>query len=129
MLEKLTRILLALVTAFVFTGQMEAAAEHCARLAEQAALEAPAQASDCHETQKAVAAAHHGMAHGDPGHPAGEPSPETPDSCECVAALKLCMDFVGSTASARVAPYAWLVAGEASFASSQPDPDLRPPRA
>lgn len=41
--SRLTRILLALVTAFVFTGQMEAAAEHCARLAHEAAS---AQASE-----------------------------------------------------------------------------------
>jgi hypothetical protein len=134
MLEKLTRILLALVTAFVFTGQMEAAAEHCARLAEQAATLEPSPASDCHETQKAVAVVHHGAASnhvslGDMTHHTGKTSPDAPDSCECIAALKLCMDFVGSTASARVAPYAWLVAGEGSFASSQPDPDLRPPRA
>ena len=39
MLSKLTRILLAICTAFVFTGQMEAAAQHCARLALAAAEE------------------------------------------------------------------------------------------
>jgi len=33
---------MALVTAFVFTGQMEAAAQHCAKLAEGAAIKTTA---------------------------------------------------------------------------------------
>ena len=38
MLNRLSRTLLALVTAFVFSGQMEAAAEHCARLAHETGI-------------------------------------------------------------------------------------------
>jgi len=132
MLNRLTRILLALVTAFVFTGQMEAAAQHCARLAEQAAA-AIDDAPPCHATQEA-AASHHGMdldAAPDTaaGHHGGKSAPDAPDTCACIAALKICMEFVGSAASTRVEPYAWLTSPDADVHSSQPDPDLRPPRA
>lgn len=127
MLNRLTRTLLALVTAIVFTGQMEAAAEHCARLAEQAAAAADA-APPCHETLEA-AAVHHGA--GDAGMTlhGGRSTADAPDTCECIAALKICVEFEGSSASTRVAPYAWLTPADARFHSSQPDPDLRPPRA
>lgn len=126
MLNKLSRILLALVTAFVFIGQMEAAAQHCARLA--ATAEAVATTDDappCHETQQAATTSHHGGM----VHDADASHDKAPDSCECIAALTTCADFAGSGASALVAPYAWLTAGEAGFASAKPDPDLRPPRA
>jgi hypothetical protein len=126
MLSKLTRILLALVTAFVFTGQMEAAAQHCARLAQEAAAAPADDAPPCHETADA-AASHHGEQPAPTHHTGGDAA--APDVCQCIAALKICVDLEGSTASSHVEPYAWLAPGEARFVSATPDPDLRPPRA
>jgi len=129
MLSKLTRILLALVTAFVFNGQMEAAAQHCARLAQEAAVEqASAPAPECHEPAPAMA---HGGHHTAPSHhqPDHAPDSHTADHCECVAALNGFTNIAGTLASNHVAPYAWLPPEVASFVSSRPDPDLRPPRA
>jgi len=82
MLSRLSRILLALVTAFVFTGQVEAAAEHCARLAEQAAIVAAAEAAEaapCHETGAAFTTAHGNHATAPGGH---ADHSKTPDRCE-----------------------------------------------
>jgi len=39
MLSAFSRIMLALAMAFVFTGQMEAAAAHCAKLAQDEVVE------------------------------------------------------------------------------------------
>jgi type II secretory pathway pseudopilin PulG len=129
MLSKLTRILLALVTAFVFTGQMEAAAQHCARLAQEAAIEqASDAAADCHEpAPPAVHGAHH-AAPSSP-QPAHDPATHSADHCECVAALNGFTNIAGCLASNHAAPYAWLPPEGVSFDSSRPDPDLRPPRA
>lgn len=129
MLAKLTRILLAFCTAFVFTGQMEAAAEHCARLAlaaEHATHEtAPkhhasqhAETPPCHETAPAAEAAHHSTHTKAPA-----------DHCECIAALKMCAQLPAAFASHAITPYAWLVAAAPYFASNEPAPDWRPPRA
>lgn len=68
MLSAFSRIMLALAMAFVFTGQMEAAAAHCAKLAQDEVVE-------------------------------------------------------------PIAPYGWLLPEAASFASIDPAPGLRPPRA
>lgn len=131
MLSMLTRILLALVTAFVFTGQMEAAAQHCARLAEAAAAAeaapvAEAETPPCHETGEAAAMAHDTQPH----HPAPHADHSSaPDTCECIAALKVCVGVAGAGTSTLAEPYAWLAESEARIASSEPDPDLRPPRA
>jgi hypothetical protein len=133
MLSKLTRILLALVTAFVFTGQMEAAAAHCARLAHEAAAIVPTDdaAAPCHETAAAMASAHGQTTGSETSHhqPAHDPVSPGPDHCDCVAALNGFTKISGVLASGQVAPYVWLAPEAASFASSQPDPDLRPPRA
>lgn len=130
MFSRLTRILLALVTAFVFTGQMEAAAQHCARLAQAAAIVAAADpnASPCHEANAAAAIPHMAMNH---DHGMQNPSDTTkaPPHCECIAALTGWVDLAGATTSTHVEAYAWLAPREASFASAKPDPDLRPPRA
>lgn len=126
MFSRLTRILLALVTAFVFTGQMEAAARHCAKLAEQAAHAEPAAdaAPACHDANGTMASMTDpvAMTH----HPAHSQKIER---CECIAALTGCIDLAPTTASQRAEPYAWLLPETATFASSEPDPDLRPPRA
>jgi hypothetical protein len=127
MLSNLTRILLAICTAFVFTGQMEAAAEHCARLALAAEHEAAAQhhavnadTPSCHDGQPAAEtkAAHHSTHTKAPA-----------DHCECIAALKMCADIPAAFASHNIEPYAWLTAANAAFASTRPAPDWRPPRA
>lgn len=128
MLTRLSRILLALVTAFVFTGQMEAAAEHCARLAHAAAQAVEAPDAGCHETAQAAAASHGRMTHhGDAADMTQ--APQAPDHCECIAALHGWTSVSGPLASTLAAPYAWLTPAAMRFASSEPDPDLRPPRA
>lgn len=130
MLNRLSRILLALLTAFVFSGQMEAAAEHCARLAHEAAMAAePAdEAAACHENASVAATSHEQPAHhGKVAHHTGKT--HAPDHCECVAALNGWTAFTGPQASTMVAPYAWLAPTAVEFSSSEPDPDLRPPRA
>ena len=123
MLSKLTRILLAICTAFVFTGQMEAAAEHCARLALAAEHAAVAQqhhadTPPCHDSQPAATKAHH-AAH----------TKQPADHCECIAALKTCATLAATTTSQRIEPYAWIAAPAVAFHSTEPAPDWRPPRA
>lgn len=128
MLSQLTRILLALVTAFVFTGQMKAAAEHCARLAHEAtqAAEPAADVLPCHETAAAVVETHHSAPH----HvPADDTSAPAQDHCQCVAALSGYAHIPFALANSMVAPYVWVAPEAARFASSRPDPDFRPPRA
>ena len=124
MFSAFTRILLALSMAFVFTGQMEAAASHCAKLAQDAATQAelePASEPDCHGMADAA------LTH----HPAPQQTTDTsaPDHCECIAALKVCANPVSLPGSSRIAPYAWLLPEAATFASIDPAPGLRPPRA
>ena len=97
MLSRLTRIVLALVTAIVFTGQMEAAAQHCAQLAQTAATEAATivaaaenEASPCHGSNAAVTHRHAAMSHqhGAPDHSGHGPNhTKAPSHCECIAAL------------------------------------------
>jgi len=127
MLNQLSRILLALVTAFVFSGQMEAA-EHCARLAQEAgtAAEAAGEAPPCHETAAAVVETHHQARH---HAPADDATPPAQDHCQCIAALSGFTHISGALASSWVVPYVWLSLEPAPFASSRPDPDFRPPRA
>lgn len=140
MISRLTRILMALVTAFVFTGQMEAAAQHCAKLAQAAAIETAAivataetdAAPPCHETTAAAAHVHAAMNHDHipPDHSGhGANHSKAPPHCECIAALNGWIDFNGATTSTLVEAYAWLTPAETGFASALPDPDLRPPRA
>ena len=129
MLSRLTRIMLALVTAFVFTGQIEAAAQHCARLAEQAAFAAVVEteeAAPCHETQAAVVAAHGDH---DTAPDLHAKHSKSPDRCECIAALTGCADLEAAAATTKIEPYAWLLPARAAFASTKPEPDWRPPRA
>lgn len=133
MLAKLTRTLLAFVMAtvmaFVFTGQMEAAAEHCARLSQEAAAAAEAvpkpNNADCHDAQGAM---HHG--------PEAPPTPahhETGDQrgdshCECVAALKVCGVAASASGSTLMEPYGWSSPVPHVMASRETTPDWRPPR-
>lgn len=122
MLRQLTRVLMAVAVAFVFTGQVEAAAAHCARLAalSEVTLEAmPAMESEpCHEHKAADAASK----------PAGKKTPDR-SRCECVAVLTACASPVAAEASTRLEAYAWASPEAVTFASFDPAPDLRPPRA
>jgi hypothetical protein len=116
MIERLARILLAFAVAFVFTGRMEAAAQHCAQLAQaEAAVVEAAKAAPCHED----------------AHPAApEPSPHdvATEKCECIAVLVTCVATPAATASSLMAPYAWMRPEAVTFASVEPAPDRRPPR-
>jgi hypothetical protein len=135
MTERLIRPILswalAFVMAFVFAGRMEAAAAHCARLAQEglvapktAAIEAPrAEATPCHgghemgleaPAKAASKAQHHG---------------KTGERCDCVGVLKAFAEVGAAVRSAHIEPYEWARPEAASFASIEPQPDLRPPRA
>jgi len=127
MISAFTRIMLALAMAFTFASQMEAAAAHCARLAQAdaVAVEAPAGEADCHGMATDAASPAH--------HQAPTPSPDdqsTPsDHCDCIGALKTCASPAALPGSTSIAPYAWLLPKAASFESIEPAPGLRPPRA
>lgn len=128
MIQRLIRIGLALAVAFVFTGRMEAAAAHCARLvAEEQAAEAQ------HGAQPETAPCH-GMDEASPAAP--EPAPHHPahhdpaqSQCECIAVLVGFTAFASPVASASIEPYDWMLPQAAVFASVEPSPGLRPPRA
>jgi hypothetical protein len=123
MIERLIRIGLALAIAFVFTGRMEAATAHCARLAaeEKAVAEPQQDAMPCHSADKSTPAAeqvsHHPASH--------DPAPST---CECVAVLVGLTTYAPLVASASMEPYEWMRPQAAAFASVEPSPGLRPPR-
>ena len=117
MIERLARILLAFAVAFVFTGRMEAAAQHCAKLTQaEAAVAGTAETASCHGEEHTAAPqpSHH--------------SPET-GHCECIAVLMACAVAPVATASTLMAPYAWMRPGAALLASIEPAPNWRPPRA
>jgi hypothetical protein len=126
MIERLIRLSLAFVVAFVFAGRMEAAAAHCARLAQaEAAIEAPTagQGSPCHGEEMATetpAPQHHDKpAHHD----------KSGDRCECVGVLKGNAGVAAATGSSHIEPYEWARPEAVVFASIEPSPALRPPRA
>ena len=127
MIERLTRFGLALAVAFVFTGRMEAAAAHCARLvAEEHIVAGPQQdaqheATPCHGMEDAPAA---------PDQASHHPAPHNPSQsqCECVAVLAGFASPGPAVASAHIEPYEWMRPQAATFASVEPAPALRPPR-
>ena len=127
MISAFTRIMLALAMAFVFAGQMEAAAAHCARLAQAdvAAVEPPAETLDCHGMAEDAAAPGH---HQTPHHAPDDQSAPA-DHCDCIGALKVCAAPAVMPGSTSIAPYAWQAPEAISFASIEPAPALRPPRA
>jgi hypothetical protein len=132
MLAKLTRIVLAFVTALAFSAQLQSASAHCARLAmaaQAAAVAAPAAAEtetpDCHGMAEAGAPAEQPAPH----HPAPADHTQPVDHCECLAALKVFVDVPMAQASQHIEPYAWALPGSALFASVEPAPALKPPRA
>src|SRR5262249_27937080 len=117
-----------LAVAFVFTGRMEAATAHCARVVaeEQAAAEpqhgAQPEAMSCHDMDEAAPApeqTHHQPAKHNPAK----------NQCECVAVLAGFTTFAPSISSTHIEPYEWVRPEAAVFASVEPSPGLRPPRA
>ena len=130
MIERLIRLGLALAVAFVFTGRMEAATAHCARLAaaEQATVEpahhARTEATPCHGMGE-VTATEHGSHHPAKHDPAKHDPAQ--NQCECIAVLAGFTSFAPSITSAHIEPYEWLRPKAAAFASVEPSPGLRPP--
>ena len=130
MIERLIRICLALAVAFVFTGRMEAATAHCARLvAEEQAVVAPphhaqAEAAPCHGRGEAAPASEE-ASHPAKHHPVHHNPAQS--QCECIAALAGFTSFAPSVKSAHIEPYEWLRPEAAAFASVEPSPGLRPP--
>jgi hypothetical protein len=133
MTERLIRIALAFVVAFVFAGRMEAAAAHCARLAQEAIAapkaaqtEAPkAEETPCHgghemglKAEAPAKAASKTQHHGKSG-----------KRCDCVGVLKALAEVGAAVRSAHIEPYEWARPEAALFASIEPMPDWRPPRA
>ena len=124
MIERLIRIGMALAVAFVFTGRMEAATAHCARLAaEEHAVSEPSQdAMPCHGMGEARTA---------PEKASHQPDPRDPvqNKCECIAVLAGFASFAPAVTSAHIEPYEWMLPPATTFASVDPSPGLRPPRA
>ncbi len=119
MFGRFIRIMLAIATAFVLTAQVEAAAQHCARLAHATVEPVKADTPPCHTMQKADTATDHPAPHKQPAQ----------ERCECIAVLSECSPVVTAGGSSRMEPYAWMEAGAETFASTDPSPALRPPRA
>jgi hypothetical protein len=128
MIERLIRLGLALAVAFVFTGRMEAATAHCARLiAEEQAVAEPRHdiqhlATPCHGMEDASATAPEPAPH----HPA--PHDPAQSQCECIAVLVGFAPFASPVASASIEPYEWMRPEATVFASIDSSPGLRPPR-
>lgn len=123
MLGRFIRIMLAIATAFVFTAQVEAGAQHCARLAhaaEAAGQPVKVETPSCHEMGMAAKPTSH--------HPAPHKQPAQ-DRCECIAVLTECAPVVTAAGSALIEPYAWAKPVTEAFASTEPAPALRPPQA
>lgn len=127
MIERLIRVGLALAVAFVFTGRMEAATAHCARIVaeEQAVAEPLHDAQDdgmpCHGMSEAALAPEQASHHPAPHNPAQSP-------CECIAVLAGFTTLTPSIATAHIEPYEWMRPQAVTFASVEPSPGLRPPR-
>ena len=132
MSRRLFHFLLAVAVAFVFTGRMEAAANHCRNLAE--AMRMSADLSDM-AAMPGMAACHGveptGAEHTDAGHTGGErkvPGPAS-EPCDCLALLMADCPVIGAAqASARIEPFRWDRTGPDTFASLERVPEAPPPR-
>ena len=118
MFERLIRIAFAFAVAFVFAGRMEAAAQHCARLALE--TKTAAETMSCHHggdemAQKTESPVKHHDRSG--------------EHCDCVGVLKGFSEVGSAVQSAHIEPYEWARPEAAAFASIEPSPALRPPRA
>jgi hypothetical protein len=118
---RLIRILFACAIAVVVTVRMEAAAEHCRKLtaAAETAIPVPAaEAAPCHGAHDAPAP-----------QPAHHPDGNSPERCECLAVLAGFVAYGPAISSAGIEPYAWARPLAVGFASIEPAPDWRPPKA
>jgi len=120
-MNRLARMILALAVAFVVTARTEAAAEHCRRLAAIAEATTPIsnpEAAPCHGANEAAPAktAHH-------------PDQGPQDTCDCMAVLTGYACVAPAIISAHIEPYDWARPSAVAFASIEPAPDLRPPKA
>lgn len=129
MLERVVRIMLAIATAIVISAQVEAAAQHCARLAHETVEPVKAKTSSCHDTVAAAMEARQAGAADKGAHHQAPHKQSAPDRCECIAVLSACPSVVTPAGSSRIEPYAWAEPGAEGFATTEPAPALRPPRA
>ena len=133
-MRRLFHFLLAVAVAFVFTGRMDTAANHCRGVAEAMGMSAdlsdlaamPGMA-DCHGAEH-VGAEHVGAEHTNAGGAHKGPGPAS-EPCDCLALLIADCPVIGATtASARIDPFVWGRAGPETFASLEPVPEAPPPR-
>ncbi len=118
MSNRLFRFFLAVSIALVFTGRMEAAANHCRSIA--AAME------------MADASAGDEMAGMTGCHDAGAPATHDPANqpCECLVLLMAdCPALDGPTGTTRIAAFRWDQPVDARLASLERAPVTPPPRA
>jgi hypothetical protein len=120
-MNRLARVLFALVVAFVVVTRTEAAAEHCRQLAETGIPAAAPSASD--------APCHGAHAKAEPERPAHHQDQPDQERCECLAVLTGYAAAAPAVSCAHIEPYAWQRPRSAEFASIDPSPDFRPPRA
>lgn len=119
MSSRLFRIFLAVSIALVFTGRMEAAANHCRSIA--AAMEM-ADAPASHMAGMDMSGCH------DAGAPA--PHDHSNQPCECLALLMGdCPELAGPAGAARIVAFRWERPAEARLASLERAPVTPPPRA
>ena len=129
MLERVVRIMLAVATAIVLSAQVEAAAQHCARLAHATVEPVKAKTPSCHDTLAADTETRDAGAADMGAHHQAPHKQSAPDRCECIAVLSACPSVVTPAGSSRIEPYAWAEPGAEAFATTEPAPALRPPRA
>jgi hypothetical protein len=110
------------MVAFVFAGRVEAATQHCVRLAHAASALSGNAAEPCHMMGMVVAApagAHHTSSqHG-----------QAMAACECIAFAKSVSTPAPMLASSRIAAFAWERPEAESLASLDLAPDGPPPKA
>lgn len=122
------RIFLALCVAFVFTGRMEAAASHCAKLAAESMADAQP-AEPCHDaagqdTGSQDMAGHH-MAKPEPSRSMGDPA----GPCECIAMIKAFSELPAIQLAKHEVPFRWQAPVAVAFVSVVADVEGPPPRA
>jgi hypothetical protein len=116
---RLLRLALGLVVALVFVGRVEAATQHCVRLAHEASAISEPAAAPCHMTdmEKPV--------------PAKGPSHHAPSmaACECIAFAKSVSTPAPMLASSCVSGFAWERPRAESLVSLDLTPEGPPPKA
>jgi hypothetical protein len=117
---RFVRLALGLVVACVFAGRVEAATQHCVRLAHEASAisaEATPEAAACHMV---------GM-----DKPTKTPARHAPKmaACECIAFAKSVSTPTPLLASSRIAAFAWERPQVEAFASLDLVPEGPPPKA